>query len=270
MIKKRFLARSTAYTLLLLIGLFSLTSLHDLRAQEYHVHDAGTTAVSRQSPESTEELQGKGSLSQEMKTIPAKKKDENLFATVKEGGPLMIFLILLEIIAMMIILERSIFFSRNRIWTGEYLEKILRERATVSNALYREDLEEELTKIFSRYSSKMERGLSLLSGIGNLAPITGFLGTVIGMISAFASIAAATTVNAKIVAVGIQIALVTTAGGLIVAAPALAFFYFFTHVIQRRHEQAEELIAELTDILPGMSLQLNDTTQENVLEARNQ
>jgi biopolymer transport protein ExbB len=112
------------------------------------------------------------------------------------------------------------------------LEELLAETARTSDARFREQLEEELRTEFQIYANDLEKGLALLSGLGNLSPIVGFLGTVVGMISAFAAIASASTVNAKVVASGIQVALITTAGGLIVAAPTLAFYYLFQHVIQ--------------------------------------
>ena len=114
-------------------------------------------------------------------------------------------------------------------------------------------MEDELRKEVQLYSNKMEKGLSLLSGIGQLAPIVGFLGTVLGMINAFASIAVATTVNAKVVAVGIQIALVTTAGGLVIAAPTLTCFYFFMHIIQNRYARSEEVINDICRKIPKLS-----------------
>ncbi len=77
------------------------------------------------------------------------------------------------------------------------------------------------------------------------------------MITAFAAIAAATTVNARVVAVGIQEALITTAGGLMVAAPTLFFYYLFTHVIQNRYTQAEEAIDALTSGLPRLTDELS-------------
>jgi len=165
----------------------------------------------------------------------------------------MIPIVLLGIVALTIIIERFIYFTRNIVWKGDTVRQHLREAAAESKAYYREDLEDDLQSAFRLYANGMERGLAMLSGIGNIAPIIGFLGTVVGMISAFASIAAATTVNAKVVAVGIQIALVTTAGGLYVAAPALAFFHFFTHVIQSRYSDADEAIKELCGDRPKLS-----------------
>ena len=180
----------------------------------------------------------------------------SLYDTVKQGGPLMIFLLLLGLIALTIIIERLIFFTKKGVWKSDSIELHLREAAASSHTHFREDMEDEIRNVFTIYANQLERGLALLSGIGNISPIIGFLGTVIGMISAFASIAAATTVNAKVVAVGIQMALVTTAGGLIVAAPTLAFFYFFTHIIQNRYSLAEEIIADVAEPLPRLSERL--------------
>ncbi len=183
--------------------------------------------------------------------LPA--ETENLFETVKQGGPLMIFIVMLGLVSLTITIERIIHYTRKGVWKNDELEKILNDSADASSASYREDLEDELRSVFFVYQNDLEKGLPLLSGIGNLSPIVGFLGTVIGMISAFAAIAAATTVNAKVVAVGIQIALVTTAGGLVVAAPSLFFFYVFTHVIQNRYTMAENIISERSSSLPRLS-----------------
>ena len=130
--------------------------------------------------------------------------------------------------------------------------------ADESKTIYLEDREDELRNAFQIYSNGLERGMAFLSGIGNLAPIVGFLGTVIGMIIAFADIAAATTVNARVVAVGIKMALITTAGGLIVAAPTLLFFYLFSHIIHNRYARSEEVINQLCETLPRLSEQVQD------------
>ena len=79
----------------------------------------------------------------------------------------------------------------------------------------------------------LERGLNFLTALGSLAPLTGFLGTVTGMIGAFRSIAEATEVNAQIVANGIYEALITTVFGLIVAIIAMISHSLFTHFIDK-------------------------------------
>lgn len=201
-----------------------------------------------------------------LKTAYEKKAEEklvseegtNLYTTVKQGGPLMIFLLILGLISLTLIIERLIYFTKNKIWKREQVESVLREAAGKIKVKYREDMEDELKGAFQLYANGMERGMGLLSGIGNLSPIVGFLGTVIGMISAFAAIAAATTVNAKVVAVGIQIALITTAGGLTIAALSLTCYYLFSHIIQNRYLYSEEIISQLCSNLPRLSENLNE------------
>jgi biopolymer transport protein ExbB len=77
----------------------------------------------------------------------------------------------------------------------------------------------------------LERGLTVLATIANVAPLLGFLGTVAGMISAFGAIAEAGQVEATLVAGGIKVALITTAAGLIIAIPVnIAYNYFVTRI----------------------------------------
>jgi biopolymer transport protein ExbB len=77
----------------------------------------------------------------------------------------------------------------------------------------------------------LERGLTVLATIANVAPMLGFLGTVIGMIAAFDAIEAAGQVEPALVASGIKIALITTAAGLTIAIPVnIAYNFFVTRI----------------------------------------
>lgn len=71
----------------------------------------------------------------------------------------------------------------------------------------------------------LDRGMALLAGLVTVAPFFGFLGTVTGMIGAFAAVAAVGEVEPTVVASGISEALITTQAGLILAAP-LAIVHF--------------------------------------------
>ncbi|MDR2491807.1 MAG: MotA/TolQ/ExbB proton channel family protein [Spirochaetaceae bacterium] len=77
----------------------------------------------------------------------------------------------------------------------------------------------------------LEKGFNFLTALGSLSPLTGFLGTVSGMIGAFKSIAEATEVNAQIVANGIYEALITTVFGLIIAIIAMIAHSILSHVV---------------------------------------
>lgn len=77
----------------------------------------------------------------------------------------------------------------------------------------------------------LERGLVILATIANVAPLMGFLGTVAGMILAFAAIEEAGDVDPTLVAGGIKVALLTTAAGLLIAVPVnIAYNFFVTRI----------------------------------------
>ena len=157
----------------------------------------------------------------------------NIYDIMKLGGPLMVPLSLLLIITLTLVIERVISYTKHKRWNTTRFEKELKSKAEkdFSGASYKEVVEEELEKEGQNYLNQLERGLDLISGIGNLAPLVGFLGTVIGMINAFTAIASSANVNAKVVAGGIKEALITTASGLIIAVPALISYYIFMHIV---------------------------------------
>lgn len=94
--------------------------------------------------------------------------------------------------------------------------------------------------------ANLERGLVWLATVSNVAPLLGFLGTVIGMIQAFEAIEAAGEVEATVVAGGIKVALITTAAGLAIAIPInIAHNYFVTRVdrlVIDMEESAQKMI----------------------------
>jgi len=79
----------------------------------------------------------------------------------------------------------------------------------------------------------LERGLVILATIANVAPLMGFLGTVVGMVLAFAAIEQAGDVDPTLVAGGIKVALLTTAAGLLIAVPVNISYNFFVTRIDK-------------------------------------
>ncbi len=100
--------------------------------------------------------------------------------------------------------------------------------------------------------SKLESGLVWLATLTNVAPLLGFLGTVIGMIIAFQSIEAAGEVEATLVAGGIKVALTTTAAGLIIAIPVSIFHNIFVARIDNLVIDMEESAQKMIDMLHAM------------------
>jgi biopolymer transport protein ExbB len=97
--------------------------------------------------------------------------------------------------------------------------------------------------------SKLERGLVVLATLTNIAPLLGFLGTVMGMILAFQSIEQAGEVEATLVAGGIKVALLTTAAGLVIAIPVSVGHNFFVAKIDGLVIDMEESAQKMVDTL---------------------
>lgn len=95
-------------------------------------------------------------------------------------------------------------------------------------------------------SEKMLQRVNYLNVVGNLAPMLGLLGTVQGMIMAFATLGteAGAAKNAML-ATNISQALYTTAAGLVIAVPALGFFSFFRNRATKIILSMEALTMEL-------------------------
>lgn len=97
--------------------------------------------------------------------------------------------------------------------------------------------------------SFLERGLVWLSLFISLAPMFGFLGTVVGMVQAFDAIEAAGDISPTLVAGGIKVALITTVFGLIVAIILQVFYNYCVSKIDRITAGMEEASVELIDSL---------------------
>lgn len=96
---------------------------------------------------------------------------------------------------------------------------------------------------------RCENGFNYLTALASLSPLTGFLGTVSGMIGAFKSIASATEVNAQLVANGIYEALITTVFGLCIAIVALVAYNL---LVQRVDTFAGDVIHASSEIIPAL------------------
>jgi len=103
-------------------------------------------------------------------------------------------------------------------------------------------------------TSSMEKNLSWISLFIAIAPMLGFLGTVVGMVEAFDNIAKAGDISPQIVATGIKIALLTTLFRLIVAIILQLFYNYILSKIDNLIHAMEESSINFMDILVKYSL----------------
>lgn len=178
----------------------------------------------------------------------------SLFRLYQDGGPFMHPLLLFSLIALVVIIERAFALWKARINTQEFIARVrtallkrrnVKEAITVSEEFQgpiasimkaglikygrpQEEIERTIEAASAHELARLERGLGVLATVANVAPLVGFLGTVSGMINSFDALAQAGLSNPGLVAKGISEALITTAGGLVVAVPVLIAFNYFT------------------------------------------
>ena len=112
-----------------------------------------------------------------------------------------------------------------------------------------DQVEKSIVSYGSVAGGKLESGLSWIGLCISLAPMFGFMGTVIGMIQAFDDIAAAGDMSPTVVASGMKVALLTTVFGLIAAIILQIFFNFIAAKIESIVNDMEDSSISFMDIL---------------------
>jgi len=112
-------------------------------------------------------------------------------------------------------------------------------------------IQEAVTTAADLETENIMQKLTWLSVVGNLAPMLGLLGTVQGMIAAFSTLAEGAPA-VGVLAMNISQALYTTAGGLTIAVPCVAFYYIFRNtankIVLRMEALTLELIKDLRNV----------------------
>jgi biopolymer transport protein ExbB len=192
-----------------------------------------------------------------------------------EGGALfMSFILLTFIFGLAIAIERIIYLNLSTTNTEKLLQKIEEAyksggaeaakevcrttRGPVASIFYQgfdritegiDVVEKSVISYGSVQMGLLEQGLSWISLFIAIAPMLGFLGTVIGMIQAFDAIQIAGDVSPQLVAGGIKVALITTLFGLIVAIILQLFYNYILSKIDSIVIKMEDASISLIDML---------------------
>jgi len=205
----------------------------------------------------------------------------SLFSVLAKGGWLMVFIGIFSLIAMGIFIERLLVLRKAKINLNAFLIKIRQylnkqdyENALIvcsntpgpiSNVLEkgirlrgqsREEIKDAIESAGRAEIYQLEKGFAALATISGVAPLTGFLGTVTGMIQAFMRIQElGGNVNATVLAGGIWEALITTAAGLLVGILTLLAYNFLVTKVQRLVFELEVSSTNLLELLTGSKQQ---------------
>jgi len=212
----------------------------------------------------------------------------NLFSMFLKGGILMWPILLCSVIGLTVIIDRYIVLRKAKINIPAFMVRIrgmikkkdisgaishcMEEKSPVANIVRKglrkyklghERVKEAIENAGSQEISKLEKGLPVLATVAGIAPLLGFLGTVTGMISAFMIIEdLAGSVNPSDLAGGIWEALITTAFGLMVGIPALAFYNYFLSAVKKLVGDMETVANDVVDVIQDASTHPSDVEEE--------
>ncbi len=207
----------------------------------------------------------------------------NVVSIIREGGILMYPIIACSLVLMVFVFERLLYLRRARIIPRPFVRGVIEqlEQQQLSReealALCEEngspiaelftatlkkwnrpavEVEQAIMDAGERVTSQLKKYLRLFNAISNLSPLLGLLGTVLGMIEAFNSIAQADAMGRpELLAHGIGAALLTTAAGLCVAIPAYAAYAFFLGRADRLILEMDALAQNVVELISAEGLQ---------------
>ncbi len=199
-----------------------------------------------------------------------------MMGLILAGGGMMIPILLASIVALAIIFERVWALRYSRLMGGDLvgtveswitqgqlstlkISELARTAplgiilaAGLQNMCNMDAMRARMEDAGRHVAHQMERYLNTLGTIAVISPLLGLLGTVVGIIDVFQSITAsggAAGVNPELLAGGISKALVTTAGGMMVAVPAYVFHRYFRGLVDERIIDMERESIRLVDLI---------------------
>lgn len=194
---------------------------------------------------------------------------EPALALLAAGGWVLVILLLLSLLALTIIIVKFVQFRSAHIGRRAFIDPALEQFGAGNPVAAREGLDrernpiarlmtlalfppkrlaalsvrEEIERVAKQQLTRLRSYFRLLETIVTLSPLLGLLGTVLGMIEAFEALqVGAGGVDPGLLAGGISKALLTTAGGLIVAIPAAACLHAFEGAVDRLQDAMEDAV----------------------------
>jgi biopolymer transport protein ExbB len=214
----------------------------------------------------------KDSLARAAQIATAQK--ESLWDILLKGGPLMIPLALLLIIAFFVFFERYIAIKKASKLDDNFMsiirDHIINGNVQAARSLTKntntavgrmidkgiqrvgkpiEAIERSMENVGKLELYKMEKNLSVLSVIGYIGPLFGFLGTIVGMFQLFYTLAASNDYTLSTIAGGIYVKMISSASGLIIGIIAYLGYRFLNSQVDKATNRMEAASADFIDIL---------------------
>ena len=198
----------------------------------------------------------------------------SLITMIAKGGPIMYPLALLLLISIYILVERLLVIGKANKTNKELLQSIkeMINTGNLSNAISMcknintpestmleqgisrigqpiTEIRTAMDKSGANEIAKLEKNLNVLNIIGRIAPMFGFIGTIIGVITIFYDISLAKTVEIEVISKGLYQKMVTSAGGLVVGVIAFVCYHWLNSRIDKLANRMEDTQIKFLDIL---------------------
>ncbi len=111
------------------------------------------------------------------------------------------------------------------------------------------EIEEAMQSVAQQELYRLEKNVSVLSIIGRVAPMMGFIGTIIGVINIFYKISLAKTVEIDVISEGLYQKMISSASGLTIGIFAFVCYYIVQMMVDKRVNAMEKVSSDFIDIL---------------------
>ena len=162
---------------------------------------------------------------------------------LRQGGWIMGPLVAVSVAMWILIVDRL---GEFRTLSGGGLSRLLEATFLEKHSGHAGLDQEILQEVALRLRRRLDKRLSLIAVLAAIAPLLGLLGTVLGMIETFDVIAMFGTGNARAMAGGISVALITTQTGLLVAIPGMLMSNRLVRISNNLKTSLDETVAHLT------------------------
>ncbi len=111
------------------------------------------------------------------------------------------------------------------------------------------EIEEAMESVGKLEINRLEKNLSILSLIGRIAPIFGFIGTIAGVIKIFYDISLTDNISIGVISTGLYQKMITSASGLVVGLLAFVGYYILNAMLDKTINKMETASVEFIDLL---------------------
>jgi len=192
-----------------------------------------------------------------LQAAPSMKPSIDVLELLLKGGVVMIPLAILSVLALVLIIERSLFYGHHLKYSDatyrEFLQHMNARNSAGASAVCSAqqnswgrvfsyattdfgsiaEMDKAMEEAAEVEVARLEKNLNYLSIIAGVAPLLGFIGTIVGVITIFYDISISQDISISVISEGLYKKMVTSATGLVIGIIAYAAYHLFQNQIDK-------------------------------------